>query len=204
MSKPENEKWLAYELHDRLMPWIHGARMQLANLQATSGGQQQLEVAKQCLAMAAEEGRSLIGFIESQAGEGQEALLEHAIRKFVAVCQSLAQQSQQSIKIAEPFQVGQDWGPSEAWCILRIIQQSVMNAIQHAGPCQIELKSSLIGKQAEFEVRDTGTGFDVENSPPGHFGLTSIRERAESIGAELLIESRPQQGTIVRLKVPCG
>lgn len=202
MSESDEDKWLAYELHDRLLPWIHGARMQLANLRVAPEGQEQLDLARQCLTMAAEEGRALIGFVESRTMEASTDSLEIVIRKFVAVTQPLALQSQQEIRLIDPFDVGSGWSASEAWTILRIIQQAVQNAIQHAGPCAIELYGSVSNGGLLIEVRDSGRGFDSSNIPSGHFGVSSMKERAESIGAELQIRSDSGRGTVISLKVP--
>jgi signal transduction histidine kinase len=38
----------------------------------------------------------------------------------------------------------------------------------------------------------------------GHFGLTGMRERAQSLGGSLTVESRAEEGTKVRLEVPLG
>jgi signal transduction histidine kinase len=54
----------------------------------------------------------------------------------------------------------------------------------------------------EIEVRDWGTGFDVERIPAGHFGLHSIRDRAKLLGGWAEITSQRQRGTTVRVTVP--
>ena len=46
-------------------------------------------------------------------------------------------------------------------------------------------------------VEDDGTGFDAAGVPPGHFGLTSMRDRAEGMGAALDVRSRSGEGTTV-------
>jgi signal transduction histidine kinase len=48
----------------------------------------------------------------------------------------------------------------------------------------------------ELHIRDDGRGFDtVEQLPPGHYGLSMMRERAEAAGARLSITSQPGHGT---------
>lgn len=47
---------------------------------------------------------------------------------------------------------------------------------------------------------DDGRGFDPANVQPGHNGLTIIRERASAIGADLTINSQPDQGTEIVVK----
>jgi signal transduction histidine kinase len=52
----------------------------------------------------------------------------------------------------------------------------------------------------ELEVADDGRGFPFEQSEKG-LGIAGMRERALQVGGELTIESRPGQGTTVRLRV---
>ncbi|MBC8086060.1 MAG: hypothetical protein H7Z40_02260 [Phycisphaerae bacterium] len=54
-------------------------------------------------------------------------------------------------------------------------------------------------------VRDDGCGFDSSHtSPPGHWGLIGMRERAASINAALSVSSSPNNGTEVVIAVPGG
>jgi len=56
---------------------------------------------------------------------------------------------------------------------------------------------------ASHVVIDEGRGFD-----PGHpthgFGLVSLRNRIESLGGRLEIDSVPEQGTTCRISLPLG
>jgi signal transduction histidine kinase len=49
----------------------------------------------------------------------------------------------------------------------------------------------------ELRIEDNGIGFDTQAHLPGHFGLVGLREQAELIGAELRIDSKPDQGTAI-------
>ena len=56
-----------------------------------------------------------------------------------------------------------------------------------------------------LRVADDGCGFDVTEAQSGaddHYGLISMRERAEDVGAQLEITSEKGRGTIVHLKAP--
>ena len=89
--------------------------------------------------------------------------------------------------------------------IYRIAQEALNNIIKHANASQVEvfLKCTESGhsqngagiKKLELRVHDDGQGFDpVQDSADG-FGLTIIRERVDSIGASLELESEPGAGT---------
>jgi signal transduction histidine kinase len=56
-----------------------------------------------------------------------------------------------------------------------------------------------------MSVSDTGIGFDIMEdsaraSGKGHLGLVSMKERADNIGANLKIESKPGQGTKISVE----
>ena len=52
-------------------------------------------------------------------------------------------------------------------------------------------------------VTDDGQGFAAEQaSPAGHFGLLDMRERAQSMGNALRVESEPGRGTRITVEVP--
>jgi signal transduction histidine kinase len=52
------------------------------------------------------------------------------------------------------------------------------------------------------EIEDDGRGFDPAAVTTGHFGLESMRSRAEEIGADLDISSAPGRGTVIRVELP--
>jgi two-component system sensor histidine kinase UhpB len=62
----------------------------------------------------------------------------------------------------------------------------------------VTLRSAEEG--VELNVSDDGRGFVFEESERG-LGIAGMRERALLLGGELTIESRPEQGTTVRLRI---
>ena len=87
--------------------------------------------------------------------------------------------------------------------LLRIGQEAVSNAINHgrAKHVTIELKYDL--DNVRLRIRDNGCGFrPAERASTGHFGLLDMRERAQSMGSTLELESEPGSGTSVRVVVP--
>lgn len=85
----------------------------------------------------------------------------------------------------------------------KIIREAITNAIRHAEPQCIRLKVTQSPEWIEFHIEDDGIGFDVETlSPMGpHYGVIGMRERAAMIGGTLLLESRPDAGTTVALRL---
>jgi signal transduction histidine kinase len=48
-----------------------------------------------------------------------------------------------------------------------------------------------------LEITDDGRGFDLDNTPAGHLGVSIMRERAEAIGARYRLVSSPTAGTCI-------
>ena len=65
--------------------------------------------------------------------------------------------------------------------------------------------ANLVTVQVRISVEDDGQGFDPTRAIAQrheHFGLQIMRERAESVGGDLKIDSHPGQGTRISLWVP--
>jgi two-component system NarL family sensor kinase len=86
--------------------------------------------------------------------------------------------------------------------LLRIGQEALTNAIRHANADQIQVKLVYDRDQVCLRVKDNGQGFGVGGIPSSEgFGLLGISERAERIGAQLMIRSQPGQGTEIIVTV---
>jgi signal transduction histidine kinase len=84
----------------------------------------------------------------------------------------------------------------------RIAQEALHNLVKHSRAKHASLRLRVDRDALTMEVADDGEGFDPSRSYPGHFGLQSMRERTQSRGGELHVESRPGEGTTVRVRVP--
>ena len=86
--------------------------------------------------------------------------------------------------------------------VLHVVQEALSNVRKHAGASHVSLDVHK-GSQWRFVVRDNGSGFDTaQRHGETHVGTKIMRERAERIGATVLIESLPGQGTTVTLTLP--
>jgi two-component system, NarL family, sensor histidine kinase LiaS len=87
--------------------------------------------------------------------------------------------------------------------VYRITQEALSNIAKHAHATSVQI--SLIGGQRQMilSISDNGVGFEPDIAKSnGHFGLTSMRERALSVGGELVIESDEMHGTTVQTTLP--
>jgi signal transduction histidine kinase/ligand-binding sensor domain-containing protein len=88
---------------------------------------------------------------------------------------------------------------------VRVAQEAIHNVNKHAGARNLAVRLEYGRDEIALEVKDDGRGFAAEaepESPPGHFGLTGMRERARAVGGTLQITSEPGSGTTVRLEAP--
>lgn len=85
--------------------------------------------------------------------------------------------------------------------LLRIVQQAVDNALQHARASSVHIEIASNKKEARLQIRDDGKGFDVRKARRG-VGLTSMRERAKEIGGKFKLHSKSGKGTLIEVKVP--
>lgn len=89
--------------------------------------------------------------------------------------------------------------------VTRIGQEAITNAVRHADARRIRLDLRFEPGAIVLSVADDGCGFDVErvqSEAADHYGLVSMRERAEDIGAQLDVTSEKGRGTIVQLRAP--
>jgi len=89
--------------------------------------------------------------------------------------------------------------------VVRIAQEAVANSVRHSGASRVGLDLRYHPNEVALRVCDNGCGFQANDptlTAKGHFGLQGMRERADQIGGTLNVESSPESGTIVTLKVP--
>jgi signal transduction histidine kinase len=86
--------------------------------------------------------------------------------------------------------------------LIRIVQEAFTNIRKHAQASTVAIIAFERDGIAVLEIRDNGRGFAPEEKRPvSQYGLRSMRERAESIGADYQIISAPGTGTTVRLQI---
>jgi signal transduction histidine kinase len=79
--------------------------------------------------------------------------------------------------------------------------EALQNAAKHAGPvARVSLSLREMGKRLQFEISDSGPGFQVGQGAGA--GLANMRDRLGAVGGSLAIESSPARGTVVRGEVP--
>ena len=89
--------------------------------------------------------------------------------------------------------------------LMRIGQEAVLNAARHAHAHTIRMHVEFGAAAVALRVADDGRGFDLQHTVEGttdHYGITTMRERAEQVGGHVSITSQPGRGTVVEAVVP--
>lgn len=96
--------------------------------------------------------------------------------------------------------------PDTETALYRVVQEALWNVAKHANATAVEVELRDLGGVVELTVADDGQGFRPESSTSllrdGHYGLVGMRERIESTGGLLVVESDPGAGTRLTARIP--
>jgi len=97
--------------------------------------------------------------------------------------------------------MGLDLSTAEEEALFGIATEALNNSLKHAAADTITCSLKAAGRWMILRVSDDGQGFEPDGAEAG-FGLDGMRERAEGIGAELILNSTPGTGTEVLVRLP--
>jgi signal transduction histidine kinase len=89
--------------------------------------------------------------------------------------------------------------------VLRIVQEALANVRKHSRAGHADVRIEDAGSRIRITVEDDGIGFnpaELGRAEFPRFGLSAMRERAESVGGRLQLDSAPGEGTRVTIEVP--
>jgi len=190
---------LARELHDSVSQQLFGASMLMSAINETRSTTDERETKQ-------------LKLVESMIHQSQlemRALLLH-LRPVALKGKSLQEGMEELlIELSQKVTMKIDWKLEEFSLdkgiedhLFRILQESVSNTLRHSKASNLEV---LLIQRDEFiilRVVDDGTGFDIEGSKAGSYGMQNMYERAVEIGGTLKIVSVKGKGTRLEVKVP--
>jgi signal transduction histidine kinase len=203
----EERERIARELHDGLaqvLGYVHtkatAIRLLLSRGQTASAETQLAQLEEAARGLFVDVREAILGLkLGSQRDVRLATLLQEYARHFSALCDLPVE-----VTIA-PSVENATLPPEAEIQLLRIVQEALTNVRKHAQARVARVCVSNGGPAVELSVRDDGRGFDPEQARGfgrPQFGLGTMRERADAIGAEFTIESRPGQGTCVTVRLP--
>jgi signal transduction histidine kinase len=202
----EERDRLAREMHDSL-----GQVLGFVNLKAKVAADL---INRGQAAVAAEELEQMRTAVQEAYQEVRQAILSLRAtapgRGLVASLREYIQRLREQSGLDVRLEAGEDlrFPPAVEAQVIRIVQEALTNVRKHARASAVTVRFAPDpGDGTVVTVSDDGQGFDLASVEAGRgarFGLLTMRERAESIGGTLSIESAPGRGTTVRLWIPGG
>ncbi|MCX6285141.1 MAG: ATP-binding protein [Bacteroidetes bacterium] len=96
----------------------------------------------------------------------------------------------------------QGLSPETELTVYRCITELLNNTMKHAEASRISLDIRHSGNQLLILYADNGKGFDTVSVKKSGMGLNNIRNRVESSGGRLSMESSPDAGILVNITIP--
>jgi signal transduction histidine kinase len=190
-ARHEERRRVARDLHDGVIQ-----ELALIEVQARQLAREGADPVAADLATAAEraldESRRAVAALTRSADEPLETALAKA-------AEEVATRAGARVRL----ELGEVRGvsPQVYEALLRILREAVRNAVRHGGAGMIEVELQN-GRGLRMRVTDDGSGFDPALERPGGFGLVSMRERAQSLGGDLDVSSRPGEGCEIKVVIP--
>ena len=204
MAALEERERLGRELHDGLaqvLAYLHMKSYSVAELlnsgqlsaaQAELGEMQ--EVARETQRDVRE---AILGLRTTiTPGTGIIPTLTEYVRRF-------SRQSGISTKLVASDNAVIEFEPVTEIQLLRIVQEALTNTRKHSRASRACVRFETDGVLAVINIKDDGRGFDPERlDQDGHYGVHTMRERAQGVGGDLEILSEPGKGTNVIVRLP--
>ncbi|HAX70207.1 MAG: hypothetical protein KPEEDBHJ_00077 [Anaerolineales bacterium] len=202
LATMEERGRIAREMHDGLAQVLGYVGMELQTIEALTHAQNQeavlseLQQAQRSVQLAQADVRENI--LSLRTTLSNEKGLLPALREYI-------EEFGVQTGIQMQFQCGLTSDPAlsplaEAQ-LTRIIQEALTNVRKHARAEHAQVQIAQRNGSLRVIVSDDGIGFECA-SKPGHYGLVTMRERAESAGGGLIVTSQPGTGTSVETWLP--
>jgi signal transduction histidine kinase len=193
----EERNRLARDIHDNLAQGFAAILMQLqaAKRDAThlpEAVASKLETAIDLARTHMTEARRSVGTLRPNVGRAEDVAT--SLKRLADLAQRTA-----GVPIEVDVQELPRFGDGVEREIIGIVQEALTNAVRHARARRITIRASAVRSiGVRVSIADDGRGIARERSSAG-FGMTSMHERAERIGASLTIVTAPRNGTEVVL-----
>jgi PAS domain S-box-containing protein len=192
---------IARDLHDVVLQDLSGA---LQSLRLTH-----LRAKRSETSLDLEEELGALGRASSGLRNAIYDLRREKERPFLESVESLVELSRQAMperEIRLVVEEGFDAGLSgrESVELLRVLQEALANVRRHSAARNVEVGLRTDDQAILIGVSDDGRGFDPGSAGAG-VGLSVMRERAEGLGGDFEVRSRPGRGTEITVRIrPAG
>ena len=202
-AQEDERRRIARELHDQLGQQLTALRLTLETLKAQSVEQSELRVQVETLRELARQLDQDVAFRvwELRPTPLHEVGLRAALTNFV---HNWSKHFGIHVQLHTSRSTGDRLNTEVETMVYRLAQEALNNVAKHARAQHVDIVLERNADHLSLIVEDDGVGFDPLDSETlgDGVGLTGMRERAALVGADLQIESVPNQGTTVIVRVP--
>jgi signal transduction histidine kinase len=189
----EERRRFARDLHDGVAQELAFIASQIRWSRTRPPGEDEMNQIMESVERALDESRGAIAALKRPVDEPLESALAHTAED---VAERLG--GRLELHMQDGVQLPEAWREA----LTRIVREAVANAIRHGHARTIKVELNGSDGRVALRVSDDGAGFDPSQPHPNRFGLTSMRERAESLGGTFTLTSEPGKGTSVEVQVP--
>ena len=188
----------SHELHDELGQSLSAVKANLTALEVN--GQVHPERLADCLHLVDE----AIGNVRQMSQLLRPTILDDfGLAAGVRwLCEGFAQRTGIEVACDAPF-AGRLTDEAETH-LYRIAQEALTNVARHASAKQVRVELRASGGEVLLRIGDDGCGFRPGAGNPQGLGLIGMRARARSAGGDVEVHSRPNQGVVIEVRVPCA
>ena len=199
-SQEDERRRIARELHDSLGQYLTALKLALSALAPLVNDPALRDLVAHLDALTTEVDRELDDTI---AALRPVVLDELGLAGALPVI--VADWSRQTGIVAEALLLhvdGERFDEESESTLYRVTQESLTNVVKHAHARNVAVTLTRRHDELHLAVEDDGVGFDVARHGPG-WGLRGMAERVRGAGGLLQIESAPDGGTTVLVRLPC-
>ncbi|MFP4138622.1 MAG: histidine kinase [Halomonas sp.] len=190
---------IARELHDSLAQSLSYLKMQVARLERM----QQKEAPRETQAAVFDELRT---GLDSAYRQLRELLTTFRLKlEGPGLASSLRQTAEEfGERLGFPVALRVDvpphlLNPNEEIHVLQVVREALANVHKHANAHWAAVTIGFQAARVHVAIEDDGVGLEDDRSPPMHYGLVIMRDRAETLGGRMTVSNRPGGGTRVEL-----
>ena len=205
-AQEEERQRVAADLHDSVAQWLIRASYQAQIASAlipenqSNGVRKEIGDIESTIDASVKELRRVLAGLRPPALE--ELGLPHALEKEVDGLKAEGIAGTLEV-IGDPVRLS----PPVEIATYRLVQEALNNVRRHSKATSVRVQLNFNGEQLIIRVSDNGVGFDVARSlsgagSTGHLGILGMKQRAESLGGELRVDSRKGNGTRIVFQLP--
>lgn len=200
----QERRQLAHDLHDEIGQAVTAIKMNLQTMQRVADTSMVQDTLNDSLGLL----DKILQRVRDLSLDLRPSLLDD-LGLVPAVRWYVERQVQRAGLVAEveAERLPQDLEPDLSVACFRIVQESITNILRHAKAAKIRVELRQTEQYLDLCIKDDGVGFRVRETSAkvagrSTLGLLGMQERAQALGGQVTIQSSPDRGTEVRVRMP--